>query len=84
MKRSAGFNYSTYSNSYWHTTGTDQIITLITDSVEQRQPAEALVYFSTDSGATLAQSGFSSQGLHLLPQLVNNIFCHLKPKPLLV
>ena len=78
IKRSAGFNYATYSNSYWHTIGTDSNNNIDYASVEQRQPAEALVYFSTDSGATLLQSGFSSGGLHLLPQLVNNNVLSLK------
>ena len=38
---------------------------------ESIQPAEALVYFSTDSGASLGQSGFSSAGLQVLPQETN-------------
>ena len=38
---------------------------------ESIQPAEALVYFSTDSGASLGQSGFSSVGLQVLPQETN-------------
>ena len=52
---------------------------------ERIQPAEALVYFSTDSGASLGQSGFSSAGLQVLPQERNfNSIQSLKPKPLLV
>ena len=70
VKRSAGFNYNSYSNSYWHKTGSDQSNNIDYRQNQSIQPSEALVYFSTDSGASLAQSGFSSAGLQVLPQEV--------------
>ena len=78
IKRSAGFNFNTYSNSYWHTLGSDLSSSIDYNGNQRLQPAEALVYFSTDSGATLAQSGFSSDGLQILPQQTNNNILSLK------
>ena len=78
IKRSAGFNFNTYDNNYWHTLGSDLSSSIDYNGNQRLQPAEALVYFSTDSGATLVQSGFSSEGLQILPQQTNNNIQSLK------
>ena len=85
IKRSVGFNYNSYDNNYWHITGS----AYNHEGAQYRQqlntqPAEALVYFSTDSGATENQTGFSNGIIQSLPKEINNNYNSLVSQTLLV
>ena len=74
IKRSVGFNYNSFDDNYWHRAGStgDNSGAQYLWQPLNAQPAEALVYFSTDSGASENQTGFTNGIIQSLPKEVNN------------
>ena len=74
IKRSVGFNYNTFIIIIGIELARSEISGSSIDynGNQRLQPAEALVYFSTDSGASLAQSGFTNGIIQSLPKELNN------------